>query len=226
MHDYLSQFGFGAPTGIDASGEGSGLLPSREWKQATREEPWYPGETVIAGIGQGFNVVTPLQLANAVAALVNGGTRHAPRLLYATKPAGVERAKRLKAPVEAQIPVSDPQNWQAILDGMDRVVNGLRGTARRIAVDARYRVAGKTGTAQVYKISQDKADDTIEVAQHLRDHALFIAFAPVEAPRIAVAVVVEHGGAGSVEAAPVARATLDAWLDQEIEREIEREPGT
>ena len=223
MHEFLSQFGFGTPTGIDASGEGSGLLPSREWKQAVHEEPWYPGETVIAGIGQGFNVVTPLQLANAVAALVNGGTRYSPRLLYATKPAGVERAKRLKAPVEMQIPVRDQQDWQAILDGMDRVVNGSRGTARRIAVDARYRIAGKTGTAQVYKITQDRRDDTTEVAQHLRDHALFIAFAPVEAPRIAVAVVVEHGGAGSVEAAPVARATLDAWLDQEIEREIEQE---
>ena len=170
-------------------------------------------------LGQGDILVTPLQLANAVSALVNGGTRYSPRLLYATKPAGVERAKRLKAPVDTQIPVLDPQGWQAVLDGMDRVVNGSRGTARRIAVDSRYRIAGKTGTAQGYKIAQNRADDTAEVAQHLRDHALFIAFAPVEAPRIAVAVVVEHGGAGSIEAAPVARATLDAWLDQEIEQE-------
>jgi penicillin-binding protein 2 len=215
MHDYLSQFGFGSPTGIDVPGEGKGLLPSREWKLAVHEQPWYPGETVIAGIGQGFNVVTPLQLANAVATLANGGTRYSPRLVYATKPAGVERAKRLKAPVEMQVPVKDPQDWQAVLDGMDRVVNGLRGTARRIAVDAPYRIGGKTGTAQVYKLGKDKDYKNREVPEHLRDHALFIAFAPVEAPRIAIAVVVEHGGSGSKVAAPVARVTLDAWLAQE-----------
>ena len=221
MHDYLAQFGFGSVTGIDIPGEGRGLLPSREWKRAAHDQPWYPGETVIAGIGQGFNVVTPLQLANALAALVNGGSRYAPRLLYASKPAGVERAKRVRAPVEFEVPVRDPQNWQTILDGMDRVVNGLRGTARRIAVDAPFRIAGKTGTAQVYQLAADEQYDVDEVAEHLRDHALFIAFAPVDAPRIAVVVVVEHGGAGSTAAAPVARATLDAWLEQEIERELQ-----
>ena len=221
MHDYLAQFGFGSVTGIDIPGEGRGLLPSREWKRAAHDQPWYPGETVIAGIGQGFNVVTPLQLANALAALVNGGSRYAPRLLYASKPAGVERAKRVRAPVEFEVPVRDPQDWQTILDGMDRVVNGLRGTARRIAVDAPFRIAGKTGTAQVYQLAADEQYDVDEVAEHLRDHALFIAFAPVDAPRIAVVVVVEHGGAGSTAAAPVARATLDAWLEQEIERELQ-----
>ncbi len=219
MHDYLSQFGFGSVTGIDVPGEGKGLLPSREWKRAVKEQPWYPGETVIAGIGQGFNVVTPLQLANALAALVNGGTRYAPRLLYAAKPAGVEKANRIEAPVEMQIPVEDAQDWQTILDGMDRVVNGPRGTARGVAVDAHYRTGGKTGTAQVYQLGVDKAKNDSEIAEHLRDHAWFIAFAPVQAPRIAVAVVVEHGGHGASAAAPVARATLDAWLDQEIGRE-------
>ena len=221
MHDYLAQFGFGSVTGIDVPGEGRGLLPSREWKRAAHGQPWYPGETVIAGIGQGFNVVTPLQLANALAALVNGGTRYAPRLLYASKPAGVERAKRIKAPVRFEVPVRDPQDWQTILDGMDRVVNGLRGTAKRIAVDAPFRIGGKTGTAQVYQLAADKQYDVNKVAEHLRDHALFIAFAPVDAPRIAVVAVVEHGGAGSTAAAPVARATLVAWLEQEIERELQ-----
>lgn len=219
MHDYLAQFGFGAVTGIDVPGEGKGVLPSREWKRATFNQPWYPGETVIAGIGQGFNVVTPLQLANAVAALVNGGTRYAPRLVYAAKPAGVERATRIQAPLELQIPVRDPKDWQTILDGMDRVVNGLHGTARAVAVDAHFRTGGKTGTAQVYKLAANKKDKPDEVAEHLRDHAWFIAFAPVDAPRIAIAVVVEHGGGGSKAAAPVARVTLDAWLDQELERE-------
>ena len=219
MHDYLAQFGFGQTTGIDVPGEGRGILPSREWKRAVHEEPWYPGETVIAGIGQGFNVMTPLQLANAVATLVNGGTRYAPRLLHATKPAGVERAKRIDAPVEMQVPVANPQDWQAVLDGMDRVVNGLRGTARNIALDSNYRIGGKTGTAQVYKLGKNKIYKEDELPEHLRDHALFIAFAPVEDPRIAIAVVVEHGGAGSKAAAPVARATLDAWLDQEVRSE-------
>ena len=219
MHDYLAQFGFGAVTGIDIPGEGKGLLPSREWKRGALAEPWYPGETIIAGIGQGFNVVTPLQLANAITALVNGGTRYAPRLLYAAKPAGAEKAKRIKAPVEMQIPVRNPQDWQTILEGMDLVVNGSRGTARKVAVDAHFRTGGKTGTAQVYQLAANKEDNPDEVAEHLRDHAWFIAFAPVDAPRIAIAVVVEHGGGGSTAAAPVARVTLDAWLDQELERE-------
>ncbi|GMR14786.1 MAG: penicillin-binding protein 2 [Gammaproteobacteria bacterium] len=223
IHDYLAQFGFGSATGIDVPGESKGLLPSREWKRKIQDEPWYPGETVIAGIGQGFNLVTPLQLANAVATLVNGGNRYAPRLLYATKQAGDERSQRVRAPLVLQVSKKDPQNWQVVLEGMDRVVNGRRGTARVIAVDSRYRVAGKTGTAQVYQLGTAEKYEASEVAQDLRDHALFVAFAPVESPRIAIAVVVEHGGAGSRVAAPVARATLDAWLDQEIEQKPERE---
>jgi penicillin-binding protein 2 len=117
------------------------------------------------------------------------------------------------------VPVNDQRNWQAVLEGMDRVVNGLRGTARDVAIDARYRTAGKTGTAQVYRLGEEEEYDDETVARHLRHHALFIAFAPVEAPRIAIAVVIEHGGAGSRAAAPVARATLDAWLEQELPRE-------
>jgi penicillin-binding protein 2 len=141
--------------------------------------------------------------------------------LYAAKSAGVERAKRINAPVAFEVPVRDPQDWQAILDGMDRVVNGTRGTARSIAVDAPYRMGGKSGTAQVYQLAANKKDNPEDVAEHLRDHAGFIAFAPVDAPRIAIAVVVEHGGGGSSVAAPVARATLDVWLDQELGRELQ-----
>jgi penicillin-binding protein 2 len=225
MHDYLAQFGFGSVTGIDIPGEGKGLLPSREWKRANLNQPWFPGETVIAGIGQGFNVVTPLQLANAVAALVNGGSRYAPRLLYAAKPAGVEKAKRISAPVALQIPVVDPNDWLTILEGMDRVVNGVHGTARAVAVDAHFRIGGKTGTAQVYQLAQGPKAKPDSIAEHLRDHAWFIAFAPVEAPRIAVAVVVEHGGGGSKAAAPVARVVVDAWLDQELDQELNQQPG-
>ncbi|MEJ2534038.1 MAG: penicillin-binding protein 2 [Gammaproteobacteria bacterium] len=216
MHDYLAQFGFGSPTGIDLPGERGGLLPSREWKRQRYEQPWYPGETVIAGIGQGFNLVTPLQLASAVAALVNGGRLFEPRVIYALKHADADAAERLEPPLRRQIPVQAEANWDLVLEGMRRVVNGPRGTARDVAVDADYVIAGKTGTAQVYALSDDRDQAPDDVAESLRDHALFIAFAPFDAPTIAVAVVVEHGGAGSRAAAPVARAAIDAWLGQEL----------
>lgn len=219
MHDYLAQFGFGQTSGIDVPGEGKGLLPSREWKRAVHNQPWYPGETVIAGIGQGFNVVTPLQLANAVATLVNGGIRYEPRLLYASKDAGNQRAEQVDAPVALQIPVVNPRDWQVVQEGMERVVNGSRGSARAIAKNAHYHMAGKSGTAQVFQLGQNEEYVAANVAQHLRDHALFVAFAPVEAPRIAVAVVLEHGGGGSKAAAPVAKAVIEAWLDQEVGRD-------
>jgi penicillin-binding protein 2 len=218
IHDYLQQFGFGRPTGIDLPGEGSGLLPSKDWKRGRYGEPWYPGETVITGIGQGFNVVTPLQLANALSTLVNGGRRMAPRLLYAAKAAGGAQAQRRSAPLEQTIPVRDPESWLAIRDGMRRVVNGARGTARDVALRADYVIAGKTGTAQVFAMARDREYEESEVAEHLRHHALFIAFAPYDQPRIVVAVVVDHGGSGTRDAAPVARAVLDAWLNQELPR--------
>jgi len=224
MHDYLAQFGFGETTGIDVPGEGKGVLPSREWKRAAQNKPWYPGETVIAGIGQGFNVVTPVQLANAVATLVNGGKRYEPRLLYASKEAGNERAQQQEAPVAFQVPVVNPHDWELVREGMERVVNGPRGTARAITKGAHYRMAGKSGTAQVFQLAQNEKYVAKNVAQHLRDHALFVAFAPVDAPRIAVAVILEHGGGGSTDAAPVAKEVIEAWLDQEIGRQTGEQP--
>lgn len=214
MHEYLAQFGFGTPTGVDLLGESSGVLPSREWKRGRYGLPWYPGETVIAGIGQGFNVVTPVQLANALATLVNGGTRFAPRLLYASKRAGNEHAVRNQAPVMSQVSVADAANWDIVREGMRRVVHGSKGTARAIAPDSGLQMGGKSGTAQV--ASQERDEDMDEsTAEHLRHHALFVAYAPFENPAIVVAVVVEHGGGGSSQAAPVARAVIDAWLGQE-----------
>ena len=128
--------------------------------------------------------------------------------------------RRVRRSVPERVPIEGRENWQAVLDGMDRVVNGLHGTARDVAVGAHYRTAGKTGTAQVYGLGVEEEYDEETVARHLRHHALFIGFAPVEAPRIVVAVVIEHGGAGSRVAAPVARATLDAWLEQELPRGV------
>jgi penicillin-binding protein 2 len=216
IHAYLDQFGFGRRTGIDLPGESTGLLPSRDWKRGRYGEAWYPGETVIAGIGQGFNVVTPLQLANSLSALVNGGVRMQPSLLYAVKRPGDAQAERRDSTVAQNIPVRDPRDWGVIMEGMRRVVNGSFGTALNVGLDAPYVIAGKTGTAQVYGLAEDEEYEESEVAAHLRHHALFIAYAPFDKPRIAVAVVVDHGGAGSRFAAPIARATIDAWLEQEL----------
>jgi len=216
MHDYLSQFGFGQPTGLDLLGEKSGVLPSRGWKRGRYAEPWYPGETVIAGIGQGFNVVTPIQLANATVTLANGGTRFEPRLLYAAKHAGNEQADKEHAPVAMQMPIVELANWDLVRMGMWRVVHGERGTARSIAPKSGYEMAGKSGTAQVAAQAADEDMDET-TATHLRHHALFIAYAPFDRPSIVVAAVVEHGGGGSREAAPVARAVIDAWLSQELD---------
>ncbi len=215
MHDFLSRFGFGRRTGLDLLGENPGILPSRQWKRGQYGQPWYPGETVIAGIGQGFIVATPLQLATALAALVNGGTRFAPRLLFAAKSAGGGQAQRLQAPVVQQIPVDDPANWDIVREGMRRVMHGQKGTARAIGPESGYQMAGKSGTAQVVAQEGGAKQKTAQTARRLRHHALFIAYAPFTNPGIVVAVVVEHGGGGSKEAAPVARAVIESWLNQE-----------
>ncbi len=217
MHDYLAQFGFGRITGVDVPGETAGVLPSRDWKRGRFNEPWYPGETVIAGIGQGFNVVTPLQLAVALATLANGGQRFEPRLLYAVKKPGDQRVQRINAPVDGQMPINNVENWQAVRNGMRRVIHGTSGTARALLPLNGYEMAGKSGTAQVAKMAQDQDKQRSDVAAHLRHHALFIAYAPFDKPAIVVAVVVENGGGGSREAAPVARSVIDAWLAQEPE---------
>jgi len=159
-------------------------------------------------------VTTPMQLANATATLANGGTRYEPRLLYASKHAGHEQAERAVAPVAAQVPVAEARHWEIIREGMRRVVHGAAGTARAVRPEPPLQMAGKSGTAQV--VAQAANEDMDEnTAQHLRHHALFIGYAPFGAPSIAVAAVVEHGGGGSREAAPVVRAVIDAWLAQE-----------
>jgi penicillin-binding protein 2 len=215
MHDYLAQFGFGKVTGLDLPGEAAGILPSREWKRQRYNQPWYPGETVIGGIGQGFNVVTPIQLAVALSALSNGGTVFVPQLLYASKRAGYQQAVRFQSRQAKQIPVVSEENWNAVREGMRRVVHGVKGTAHALLPLNGYEMAGKSGTAQVVGQDQDEERQDAEIAQHLRNHALFIAFAPADHPSIVVVTVVEHGGGGSREAAPVTKAVIEAWMAQE-----------
>jgi penicillin-binding protein 2 len=209
LHDFLAELGFGKPTGVDLSGELGGLLPSREWKTRTRAQPWFPGETLIMGIGQGSYLATPLQLAAATAALAAHGRFIQPRVVRATELPGSHGEREIPAVVR-QLPLS-PRNLGNIIRSMRKVVASEGGTAKRIRTDA-YSIAGKTGTAQVFSVGQKERYRESQVADHLRDHALFVAFAPVEDPRIAVAVIVENGGHGGSVAAPVARRVMDAHL--------------
>jgi len=216
MHDFLAQFGLGEKTGLDVSGERSGLLPSKAWKRQAFKKPeaqvWFPGETVIAGIGQGYMLATPLQLAHAMATVAMRGKRFAPRLVRAIRDASTGEVRTLEPRALPDVVVADPAYWDVIIGGMVGVTNDPWGTARRSQQGAPYRIAGKTGTAQVFSIGQKERYDEKDIAERLRDHALFVAFAPADAPTIAVAVVVENGRSGSGTAAPIARKVFDAYL--------------
>lgn len=207
LADALQNFGFGRATGIDLDGEKSGLVPSRQWKQQTHGEPWHPGETVIAGIGQGYILVTPLQMAVATAALATDGRLPVPMLLDERyDPLTNELIDAPSALVHTTLAGAN-EHWQLVRAGMRRVVHGELGTARGIALGLRgYEIAGKTGTAQVV------VRELSGTAEAFEDHSLFIAYAPVAEPRIALAVIIEHSGGGSVHAAPLARRLLDHYL--------------
>ncbi|MGR9106644.1 MAG: penicillin-binding protein 2 [Gammaproteobacteria bacterium] len=209
---FLAGFGFGQKNGIDLPGEKSGLLPSPEWKRRVRNRPWYPGETLITGIGQGFFQVTPLQLAEATAILANRGRVLGPHLV--TQIVHHDRSVIPVQPAVSSLPL-DPRNVEAIIDYMVDVVHSSRGTAHRISQGIPYKIAGKTGTAQVFTVKQEETYKEHAVAKKLRDHALFIAFAPADDPRIAIAVIVENGGHGGAVAAPIAGQVIDQFLRKE-----------
>ena len=212
MHDYLSQFGLGRRTGIDLGSEHSGNLPSRAWKRAKQNEMWYTGDTIAVGIGQGLLTTTPLQLAHATATLAQDGRPFKPRLLRALQDQGSSQIELQAAQPLQPVAIQNPLHWRYILRSMIQVVHGKRGTARRIAEDLDYTIAGKTGTAQVFSLKEDETYNADELDKKFHDHALFIAFAPADAPLIALAVIVEHGGSGGGIAAPIARQVLDAYL--------------
>jgi len=212
MSALLEQFGFGQKTNIDSTGERAGILPSREWKRKTEGIMWFPGETLNTGIGQGAFLVTPLQLANAIAALSLKGKRYRPRLVRSIKDNNTEELLETRVEIAGQYQLGKESNWKHIQDSMINVVHGLRGTAARINRGLKYKMAGKTGTSQVFGIAQDEEYDAETIAKNLRDHGLFISYAPAGKPRIAVAVIVENGGHGSSSAAPIARKVMDAYL--------------
>jgi penicillin-binding protein 2 len=216
IHDSMARMGFGSPTGIDIAGERGGIMPSPAWKKTAfsraEQQVWFPGETVIVGIGQGYWTATLLQLAKATAQLAMRGQPYRPRLVRALVDPLTKAVDEKKPVALPRIELKDPANWEIIVNAMVKVTSGPRGTAARIGRGATYSIAGKTGTAQVFSVGQTEKYNEKEVAERLRDHALFVAFAPAEAPKLAVAVLVENGGFGSAAAAPIARAIFDAYL--------------
>ena len=209
--EYMDRYGFGKPTGVDLSGEIAGILPSPEWKakNAPKQGKWYPGDTVISGIGQGFWKVTPLQMAQATAALADGWLRR-PHLVKEMR-AGFD-AKWTPVPLQPPTRISDsPAHLQAVREGMIATVHGP-GTATNIRAGLTYLIASKTGTAQVVSRRGHAAVNPRSLPMHLRHRGLFIAYAPADAPTIAIAVAIEGGGYGASSAAPVARKVMDAWL--------------
>lgn len=216
MAIFLKNFGLGNRTGIDIAGEKPGLVPSREWKRQAfsnrADQVWFPGETIITGIGQGYLLVTPLQLAHATAAIANRGIRFRPTLLRAFADSVTDTAEFLEPEPLDPVGAIDDEQWERVISAMNAVMQGRRGTARATGADAPFTMAGKTGTAQVFSVGQNEEYDAEEIAERMRDHALFIAFAPLEDPQIAVAVIVENGEHGSSTAAPIGRQVIETYL--------------
>jgi penicillin-binding protein 2 len=213
MHDFMKPLGFGQHTGIDIRGEVRGILPSQEWKRKYYKRPdqqkWYAGESISLGIGQGYNSFTMLQLAQAVAIVANNGVKHKPQLVIATQDA----TTRVRVPIPAEPPVDlgyKSENVAVIRDAMVGVTQG--GTGTRVFAGAGYVSGGKTGTAQAVSLGKNQKYNASSMEEHQRDHSLYVAFAPADAPKIALAVIVENAGFGSAAAAPIARRAFDYWL--------------
>lgn len=207
LSKFMKQFGLGSRTGIDLESEPSGLMPSREWKRRVHKTAWYPGETVISGIGQGYMLMTPVQLASVAATLANRGVKKTPRLVENVV-LDEHNLEQYKASTNTRA------EYEKVIQAMRKVVHSKKGTARHIGKEIDYDIAGKTGTAQVVGIAQGEKYNAEELEEFKRDHSLFIGFAPVDSPRIALAVVVENGGSGSAVAAPIARKVFDKYFEE------------
>ena len=215
MHNYLDQFGLGQKTNIELTGERVGLIPSTLWKKTmfskNEDKTWFPGETVIASIGQGYMLATPLQLANATAALATRGKRFQPKLVSAIEDP-LSKTKVKSEPLQLNdIKVDSVTYWEEIISAMHNVMQGS-GTAKNVGSGAPYKMAGKSGTVQVVSVGQEEEYDQENLDERFQDHALFVAFAPLHNPQIAVAVIVENGNSGSRVAAPIAKRIMDQYL--------------
>ncbi|HNI08803.1 MAG TPA: penicillin-binding transpeptidase domain-containing protein, partial [Thiobacillaceae bacterium] len=210
MAAFLSQFGFGKKTGVDLDGELAGLMPTPEWKAKRYKQPWWPGETVVAGIGQGYVLATPMQLAVATMALANDGVLYKPQLIRAWRDPATGKVGYAAPQVLGRIKLT-PEFVRLVKEAMVDVTRP-GGTAAAAGAGAPYLFAGKTGTAQVVGIKQGAKYVESQVHARHRDHALFVSFAPADNPKIVVAVMVENGGHGGSTAAPIARKVIDYWL--------------
>ncbi|TAN76990.1 MAG: penicillin-binding protein 2 [Gallionella sp.] len=210
IFNFLSRFNFGKKTGIDLEGETSGLLPSQEWKMKRYKQKWYAGDTVSVGIGQGYSLVTPMQLAYATATLANDGVGFKPHLVREVRSPRSNESRLIESKPEFDLKL-DPAHLDLVKRAMVAVTQP-GGTASQAAAGAPYRIAGKTGTAQVVGMKQGEKYDAGKLSERNRDHAWFIAFAPAEQPKIALVVLAENGGHGGSTAAPIARKVLDYYL--------------
>jgi penicillin-binding protein 2 len=220
IHEFIGKFGFGRRTGIDIDGEVGGLLPSQEWKMRRFQQKWFAGDTISVGIGQGYNLATPMQLAQAVSVIANKGTVFRPHIVRNIQDSQTNKLTSIEIEPAGTIPLH-PQNLDLVRNAMVDVTRP-GGTAAVAGAGAQYRFAGKTGTAQVIAMKQNEKYDERRVQERHRDHALFIAYAPADAPTIALAVLVENGGHGASAAAPIARTVMDFYL---LGKEPPAKPG-
>jgi penicillin-binding protein 2 len=211
---WMMMFGFGDYTGIDIYEESKANMPTREWKMARHRTPWYQGDTIPVGIGQGYWTSTPMQLAKATSVLVKRGEVVAPHLLRATIENGEVFEKQQLSDIETYPPITGvkPRYWDMAIEGMRLVNHGKKGTARRAFTKTKYVSAGKSGTAQVFGLGEDEEYNADEIAEHLRDHALFTGFAPIDDPKLIVTIVLENAGGGSSQGGPVVRKIFDHVL--------------
>lgn len=214
LSDWMKRFGFGVPTGIDIQEETAGIMPSREWKQKRHKRPWVQGDTISVGIGQGYWIATPLQVAKATSVLVNNGKVHTPHLMKSIEGSAVE----LYQDPLLYDDITEPKQayWDAAKRGMYNVINSANGTGRKAFVGTNYRVAGKSGTAQVFSLKENQTYDASGLKKELHDHAWFTAYAPYDEPQIVIAIILENAGGGSSVAAPVVRQIMDYYLNQRL----------
>ncbi len=217
LAQYAAGSGLGRPTGIRLAHERDGLIPTSAWKKKRFKEPWQAGETLSISIGQGFNLVTPLQMAVFIAAVGNGGTLYKPRIVRAITDARGNAIQSMEPEITGGLPVSK-ENLELVREGLLKVVSGSRGTARRIRIQD-LAIAGKTGTAQVFSRKAGEKFENEKLVRTLQDHAWFVCYAPAENPQIALSVMIEHGEHGSSAAAPIARALIAAYLGVDLDGE-------
>ena len=223
ISNWMMMFGFGDYTGIDIYEESKANMPTRDWKMSRHKTPWYKGDTIPVGIGQGYWTATPMQIAKATSVLVNEGEVIAPHLLKATIENGNDFEEQQTTEYVTYPPIKNvpKKYWDMAKEGMRRVNHGTRGTARRSFYKMNYETAGKSGTAQVFGLGENEEYNADEIAEHLRDHALFTGFAPFDDPKVVVTVVLENAGGGSSNGAPVVRKIFDRVVlgPEEIEPE-------